>query len=1274
MKYFNLKENSQKYNQSQILIKFFIQDESKRLNKEGFSKIYKLMNSLNFNNETYAFQNVKISDSLIIKYNILNEVEDKKENCLIIKIKELKKESEEDVVWKIGNNSYISLLYELISSKTNMKNAPQQIIKNEKYINKISKTFNIGDMNGELYLGGQSTCSTNSTAKGQNNVFQIEKYYKSNQSIESSPMIVVEENKSNLIKQNKLLKKEEINTDKKRPIKICKDNNNASEFEYQILEDNDNISNQNNIFSKDYISKLNYSEYEYDTFCQCVIVTGLKFGKVNLIEKSEELPASCGHKECSILQSATPSILHSYQNPNKKYQIDINDLTPSLVFPLGIKICMIYDSIHQYPKQNKPFINRIENKKGESFYIVSLIYYKQMTIKKYEERYKINPLLSYSNNTKNINFEKEMAIISKLALNETIFVPECISLISRFPYFYQMNQCLKSLILLNDNKKINLLINHLINQVPVPYKNQEIMFYIPNNPIPIKILSPYLFNIYNYQSINIFNYFSNQNIITIFYLVLLEQQILFIDKDLSLLSLISYLFINLIYPFSWSNTYIPILSISSIKFLESIIPYIMGVEESLVGYALENQYIGNKVIFVNISKNDIYLSNKKRINLKTLCKLLDLPKFPEHLERNLNKKLDEIKNLKNNSLIAENLRYIFCKLMVVILSDYLEHCFVIDDDIIFNNESFIERKKPEEKGFYKEIIQTQLFSQFLLSRKEQFIKNKKIIKYRSLNDYDKKEVDFESFLQDTKITSNIYGNMYDNLYFDYNLFHKFEKGYLYKNEKYKIKNNNLINEIKTSSIPNDSELNKSTKYQTKLSLQNIKSKKSSPRKKNLDIIINDNLNKSYKRNSIFSYKTFEINSQKSYKMKKVYETTFNTEDENEVKNNDLDYSFENSKKYKEIILKQKKHENESRFLLYPYFLEKQDNNMTNENKDSYIKNRIKEIIKLDEEINRIIKIKDTPNYILPSYKRYEFFSIAEDYKKYFPNSMRNYVNNGENRKDIYSDFSSEDEENDNDNNNHNKKRSNYYNNNSINLKNNMDSKELNYINEWFNTICSADKKKLKGYDINNFVKLLLSKNENISYFSDLIFQDYIPIYKYLKESGKKYLTYECLNDLYKVIIKILPNLKSKDYFICKQLTLSLFIYGYYSQKFKQNRFIISKISDFFHSSIVLIDKVCPLWGEIYFWNFWFLNDLETKRNNNYFINIERKGNEEDLILNLNTNDVNSEYEFIFDICNIMILLGKNKNFIKNCIFDKVASKYLTQFELEDLEKIIFSNE
>ena len=310
-----------------------------------------------------------------------------------------------------------------------------------------------------------------------------------------------------------------------------------------------------------------------------------------------------------------------------------------------------------------------------------------------------------------------MEIISKLALNETIFIPECISLISRFPYFYQMGECLKILISLSDNNKINSFINHLINQVPVPFKNQEIRFYTPNNNVPIKLLYPFIFEQSNYQSFNIFNYFSNQSIITIFYLILMEQQILFIDNDFSLLSSISFLFLNLIYPFTWSNTYIPILSFSSVKFLESIIPYIMGANESLVEHALDNQYIGNKVIFINISKNEIYLSNKKAINLKNVNKIMDLPKFPENYEKLLNMKLDMIKKLNNNSLMIENLKYTFCKLLVVILDDYLEHCFNIDDDIVFNNESFLDRKKPDEKNFYKELIQTQLFSQFLLSRK-----------------------------------------------------------------------------------------------------------------------------------------------------------------------------------------------------------------------------------------------------------------------------------------------------------------------------------------------------------------------------------------------------------------------------------------------------------------------------------------------------------------------------------------------------------------------------
>ena len=563
------KDFLKKNNNLKLTVKFLIQDEFRKIKKEAYSKSIELTNPLIYFNDDITINNIKLSDSLIIQYYNING--QKKEDCrLVIKIKKLKKDIEEDAVWTIGNNSFIILFYELLTiSKKGNKYISNQLFNSVNILdNRNTKDdFTLGDSNGELSsLGGEPTCSTGSTGKRESNSKQSnsEIINNNNEKIEINQFNPIsindEENTSlNTPKQNlclKLKKEEENDTIKNthttksnESVYITNTNN------YIILEDNYFNNKENSPFSKEYISKLNFGEFEYDTFCQCVLVTGLKNGKVNYIERSEQFPASCGHRDCSILQSANPSILYSYQNPNKKYQIDINELTPYLVFPLGIKICLSYDILNEYPKQNKPFMNRIENKKGELFYIISLIYYKKMTIKKYEERYKIKPFLSYSNKYNNVKFEKEMEIISKLALNETVLVPECISLISRFPYFQQMSQCLKALMTLEDNKKTNLLINHLINQIPVPYKNQEIMFYIPKNIIPLNIFSPSIFNVSNYEFINIFKYFSNENIIIIFYLILMEQQIVFIDNDLSILSMISFLFINLIYPFSWSNTY-----------------------------------------------------------------------------------------------------------------------------------------------------------------------------------------------------------------------------------------------------------------------------------------------------------------------------------------------------------------------------------------------------------------------------------------------------------------------------------------------------------------------------------------------------------------------------------------------------------------------------------------------------------------------------------------------------------------------------------------------
>ena len=349
-------------------------------------------------------------------------------------------------------------------------------------------------------------------------------------------------------------------------------------------------------------------------------------------------------------------------------------------------------------------------------------------------------------------------------------------------------------------------------------------------------------------------------------------------------------------------------------------------------------------------------------------------------------------------------------------------------------------------------------------------------------------------------------------------------------------------------------------------------------------------------------------------------------------------------------------------------MESQGENISYEGKDKYIKNKIEEINKMEKQINKIIKAKNIPDYILPSYKRYEFYLINEDYKRYFLNSLKISGNNSEKGQNFSSDFSSDDEENINIEEIKNNKI--YNNNNNYLKKNSINNKEILFINEWFNIICSSDKKKFKNIETNNLIKFLLNNKENLEYFSDLIFQDYIPLFKYINSNNKKILTHECLNELYKVLLNILPSLNGDHQLICKKITLSFFIYGYYNQKLKNIRYIISKISEFLSSSYILIDKVCPLWNNIYFWKFWYENDLETYKNNRSFMDNESiifEGNNE-----YEANTENNEYDYFLEISKILISLGKSKAFIKKCIFESLAPLYLLPIEITTLEDELFS--
>ena len=91
---------------------------------------------------------------------------------------------------------------------------------------------------------------------------------------------------------------------------------------------------------------------------------------------------------------------------------------------------------------------------------------------------------------------------------------------------------------------------------------------------------------------------SIENIIIIFQLLLLEQQILIVENNYQVLSEIILIFISLIYPLTWTNPFLPILSLNTFQFLQTPVPYIMGLDEYLLKYAYnsKNIYFGNEII------------------------------------------------------------------------------------------------------------------------------------------------------------------------------------------------------------------------------------------------------------------------------------------------------------------------------------------------------------------------------------------------------------------------------------------------------------------------------------------------------------------------------------------------------------------------------------------------------------------------------------------------------------------------------------------------------
>ena len=1095
----------------------------------------------------------------------------------------------------------------------------------------------------------------------------------------------------------------------------------------------------------------------YDTFCIGVFISGLTppIKTNSIIENSEYFLAPCGHAQCSIYPSIQPELLHTYINKNMKSFNNLSHLVANMCFPLGVKPCFgcrfdENNKIENLPNPQQTFFNIIKNEKNEIYYIATLQYFVKMSNTDYLMKYKFNPITYFLEKTKNENnsnnkdkkFKNNMKMISNSLNNDNVFIPESISLISKYPLFMSMDKCLRCMISLQ-SEDMNNLINHLVNEVPFPKKNTQIQFYIPKIQAPIILNHEYnkFLSNKNKNNINTNNCINNtnnnilstsqinmklllerisvENIIMIFQLMLLEQKILFLENNYQILSEISFIFLELIYPLIWINPFLPVLSIKTVQFLQSPVPYIMGLDEYLLKYANESKfiYLGTDMIIFNLMNNQFISSKtKKRIHKKEIFHEFKLPTIPDKIGDFIYKELKNIKKIieknekykdkkdkSSHEVISDEeldskIRMIFLKAMIMLIGDYNNFLFYTEDEIpLFNKEAFVQsHKEKNSQLFLGEIVKTQIFNQFLLNEKQLYIKTKNKLKDISQNNTilqnnNNNPINYE--LIDTSYFKKLISIHHDLLNTEKMRSRAFSSKKLPIAKNNKKKHSSQRKPSYGPSTNNNQKDNNNFNY-------GVINPASNPMKENiLNDLDNNNVgNGNYsidyirgKKNNFHSNVNLsgcfpikiknegnnieEIN--KNDKMDKIMNRTKSAKKIFSINNNNLN-NINNFNSNNNVIKVEKNifFENIKKILLYPYFLPrymKNINNLTIKNiEDAIGVYLLKKNFKYQcQDKDHVFIISKRHGYKFDNIKQKRIYVLPKNKADNFGLNMNN---NNEDKninlrnEKILDNIYTKDESIDNIdlnaiNNNSNTISNLNKSNNNIEIHNSTNSvtvtknpDETKLIKDCF-ILCYTNKNRISKEQLSQLDKIFLDEDNKL-FFANLI----LPDPKIKKTKNHKQLTPTSFEDLLKMLSLSLNHINSNEYNTCRLLTISIFVY----YKIDNKKLI------YLYQNIISGIYPCRLWLTEDFWKNFFKFEFE-----------EEKKNESDL-LNLYKYNFNGSINYMLDIekniieknkdqilldttmfmAEIMIKLKLSKNFILKVFKNNILEQYI-----EDKNKI-----
>ncbi|XP_015263165.1 PREDICTED: DENN domain-containing protein 3 [Gekko japonicus] len=313
------------------------------------------------------------------------------------------------------------------------------------------------------------------------------------------------------------------------------------------------------------------------------------------------------------------------------------------------------------------------------------------------------------------------------------FVPYAICVISRYPYFNALKDCLSCLLV----------------QLK-PYKDLDVDDYIKEFAAKLSLIpSPPpgpLHLVFNMKPLQVifpsredpdsplidldlhlpFLCFKPEQVLQIITCILTERKIVFFSSDWSLLTLVSECFMLYLHPIQWQHTFVPILSRQMLDFVMAPTSFLMGCHVDHFGEVSKE---ADDLILINIDNGDIAQS-------KSFEDGPDIPDIPlqaaeifitraEGLQLHYDLErchlgsctdLGEVQLRRRNwqQKLNSEIQQITLQLIVNIFREVKDHLNY--EHRVFNSEEFMKTRAPGDQPFYRKVLETYMFHSFLKAR------------------------------------------------------------------------------------------------------------------------------------------------------------------------------------------------------------------------------------------------------------------------------------------------------------------------------------------------------------------------------------------------------------------------------------------------------------------------------------------------------------------------------------------------------------------------------